>query len=794
MLSEEVRLRLQDRFKAKSAIKHKHKFSYTNVYYVDQHTPVTITCPIHGDIQVKPSAHIRGYDCKQCGVTRSASSHRLTLQDFLMKAQIVHGDTYLYNKATYTNHSTPVIITCRKHGDFLQRPNSHLQGSGCKSCYLDRHASASTKHLQKGVVIKPQHTIQDSQRKTRKRILLENTLAVNQFTATSSVEDIHNTLKGDKACIIINTLLSALQHLNHIHLPYIEQALQVDSKIGTKALVQLSHYITLHNHLPKCKRCTKEFISKDSNWNLITEYCSTTCAKSKDILKGHADRFSFAQFPTQSFLQGMIDYYEQVKVHKGTPLRYFVTQARLHNIYTQDSFEEAFIGYFSYLNTSVFISLCKELLARNDYIRCVHCSSYYPVRQNEGGNGLVLEGYCSSACRYVSSVKKDKSRQTCLTRYGFKSNLIPYAIANGKIKKEKHFHVIKEAFVKKNIRVTSSVEDYKGTTHGGVEVTCDNCNTSWKQSFVQASSYFVCRTCEPATKSHQESIVIQWLRELLPPSTEIKHGDRVVIHPKELDIYVPAHRLAIEINGVFWHSTNLPEEVAYYKHRHLNKTKACAEKGIHLIHITDQEVLCKPELIKSILANQLGLSSNKVAGRKCLIEEVPPQELKDFLNVNHLQGFTRSSINLGLYYAGELLQVMTFGKSRFNTNYSYELIRLCTKINASITGGAERLFNHFTKNYLQHGETIISYCDRRLFKGLVYKKLGFSHINNTTPNYVYLDKASTYVGSRHTFQKHKLPAILSHFDINKTEVDNMLMNNYRIMFDCGNSVWKYSKT
>jgi hypothetical protein len=269
--------------------------------------------------------------------------------------------------------------------------------------------------------------------------------------------------------------------------------------------VQLSNYITLHKHLPHCKRCSKEFIAKDGRWNLITEYCSTTCAKSKDTLKKHAAQFSFTQFPAQSFLQGMVDYYEQVKVHKGTPFRYFVTQARLRAIYEQDSLEEAFIGYFSYLNTNVFILLCKELLARNDYIKCVHCSSYYPVRQNEAGNGLVLEGYCSTACQYASTVKKDKIKQTCLKKYGVKSNLVLYAITRGKLQKEQHFHTIKEAFAKKNIRVTSSAEAYKGTTHGGVDVTCDNCNTSWNQSFIQTSSYFVCRTCEPATKSQQEN-------------------------------------------------------------------------------------------------------------------------------------------------------------------------------------------------------------------------------------------------------------------------------------------------
>ena len=59
---------------------------------------------------------------------------RSTLEEFIKKAQQLHGNTYLYNKSIYINNSTKMTITCKKHGDFEQTPNAHLQNKGCLLC------------------------------------------------------------------------------------------------------------------------------------------------------------------------------------------------------------------------------------------------------------------------------------------------------------------------------------------------------------------------------------------------------------------------------------------------------------------------------------------------------------------------------------------------------------------------------------------------------------------------------------------------------------------------------------
>lgn len=63
---------------------------------------------------------------------------RLTKEEFVAKAIAVHGDKYSYENVEYKGTDIPVSITCKKHGPFLQTPNTHLHGCGCKHCKGDK--------------------------------------------------------------------------------------------------------------------------------------------------------------------------------------------------------------------------------------------------------------------------------------------------------------------------------------------------------------------------------------------------------------------------------------------------------------------------------------------------------------------------------------------------------------------------------------------------------------------------------------------------------------------------------
>ena len=63
---------------------------------------------------------------------------RKTTEQFVEEAKKVHGDKYDYSKVEYINSTSKVIIRCKKHGDFLQTPNDHLNGCGCKKCVNEK--------------------------------------------------------------------------------------------------------------------------------------------------------------------------------------------------------------------------------------------------------------------------------------------------------------------------------------------------------------------------------------------------------------------------------------------------------------------------------------------------------------------------------------------------------------------------------------------------------------------------------------------------------------------------------
>jgi hypothetical protein len=271
-------------------------------------------------------------------------------------------------------------------------------------------------------------------------------------------------------------------------------------------------------------------------------------------------------------------------------------------------------------------------------------------------------------------------------------------------------------------------------------------------------------------------------------------NDRQFIKPLEIDILSHENKLAIEYNGLMFHSygvskysmfNNSEQENSKY---HLNKTELVEEKGYQLFHIFENEWLedNKKEIWKSMINSKLGLTE-RIYARKCIIKEVTNSVVREFLIMNHIQGNVNSSINYGLYYEDELVSLMTFGHARFSKKYEYELLRFCNKINTTVVGGFSKILKHFERVHTP--KSLVSYANRRWSTGKVYEVNGFEFSHNSIPNYFYFKEDSNILESRNKFQKHKLKNILESFDETLSEKDNMFLNGYRRIYDCGNIVY-----
>ena len=131
--SNNVRLTIDEFIKKSKAI-HGDKYDYSKVEYVNANTKVCIICPEHGEFRQTPGSHLNGCGCKKCANDGLSSDRKLSLEEFIKKAQEVHGTKYDYSKVKYVNSVTKVCIICPKHGEFRQTPGSHLSGCGCRKC------------------------------------------------------------------------------------------------------------------------------------------------------------------------------------------------------------------------------------------------------------------------------------------------------------------------------------------------------------------------------------------------------------------------------------------------------------------------------------------------------------------------------------------------------------------------------------------------------------------------------------------------------------------------------------
>lgn len=114
---------------------HGDKYNYSKVHYVNANNKVCIICPEHGEFWMAPSNHIRQKQgCPLCGNKNKGEYRRNTTEGFIEAAKKVHGEVYDYSKVEYHQNKQRVEIVCPIHGSFFQRPNDHLNGSGCPEC------------------------------------------------------------------------------------------------------------------------------------------------------------------------------------------------------------------------------------------------------------------------------------------------------------------------------------------------------------------------------------------------------------------------------------------------------------------------------------------------------------------------------------------------------------------------------------------------------------------------------------------------------------------------------------
>ena len=253
---------------------------------------------------------------------------------------------------------------------------------------------------------------------------------------------------------------------------------------------------------------------------------------------------------------------------------------------------------------------------------------------------------------------------------------------------------------------------------------------------------------------------------------------------RSYDFKIPESDILIELDPTYTHNAlgNHFNRHGMTTTYHLMKTKLARENGYRCIHVFDWNSW---DDILSLISPK-----KRVYARNTDIYMIKNMDLvHSFLNENHLQGTVRGQkLCIGLVKDDELLELMTFGKPRYNNNYDSELLRLCTKKGIQVTGGASKLFSYVTK-YFGLGK-IISYCDLSKFNGKVYENIGMNLIRNTSPSKIW-SKKSDYITSNTLSIKGFDNLFGTNYGKGTDNEELMLENGWLPVYDCGQAVYEY---
>ena len=326
---------------------------------------------------------------------------------------------------------------------------------------------------------------------------------------------------------------------------------------------------------------------------------------------------------------------------------------------------------------------------------------------------------------------------------------------------------------------------------------CKICNKTWKTAPANIYAGNGCLNCskhKPFSKFEED------IKELIinnDVNNIVMNSRKILPSGKELDIYLPEFKLAIEINGLFWHSDRYKD-----KNYHNNKKLECESIGINLLQFYDDDL--KDEKRKRIIYDKIihtiGKTKNKIYARNCMIKPITKKDKKEFLNSNHLQGNDRSNFEFGLFTKrdNKLVAVITFVKLRKSlghtkdVNDKIELSRYSTLINTLVIGGFSKLLKYSMFKFKDEYEKILTYADRNISTGNLYDSNGFKLMHISRPGYFYVDINKYKRYHRYTFRKNNLKKLFpDNFDPNKTEFEIMdSIKNFERVWNSGNNVYE----
>lgn len=298
--------------------------------------------------------------------------------------------------------------------------------------------------------------------------------------------------------------------------------------------------------------------------------------------------------------------------------------------------------------------------------------------------------------------------------------------------------------------------------------TCNNCGRVWSQQR-QIPQIVICSCADhPNNDTYKKQGMINYIRSIYHRSiiTDYQLG------PYTIDLYVPEYNVGFRwVDN--WNDNELFRDRTYNR----NLSDYFRNNGIRVVHVFEYLWRANPIKMQNLVNGALHYYSNVLYARNCEIRPISSSMFHQFLLDNHLGNYVHASTRLGLFNDNQLVSIAGFGKGRYTKGIP-ELYRYCVKSGHRVVGGLSKLITHCPF------DTVFSYVDKACFTGNGYLASGFKLIGETKAcGYVYSNGRTTY--DRISCQKHLQLKKFGHVDDNLTESENMAINGFYRVFDCG---------
>ena len=255
---------------------HKNKYDYSLSNYINNIKKVTIICKEHGEFEQAPKKHISGQGCPNFN-----NKKKKTNDEFILIANKIHKNKYLYDKVTYINSKKKVTIICKEHGEFEQTPNAHIIGYGCEKC-CKRYSYTEEEYIK---VAKEKHQNKYNYSITKYKNAQEKIeIICNKHGIFSQNPSMHLQGNGCPNCRESKGEFNIAKYLDNLGIKYIRQY-KFDDCINKRKL-PFDFYLPKHNICiefdGKQHFITNEYWGGDINLqkiiindNIKNKYCET---------------------------------------------------------------------------------------------------------------------------------------------------------------------------------------------------------------------------------------------------------------------------------------------------------------------------------------------------------------------------------------------------------------------------------------------------------------------------------------------------------------------------------------